>query len=143
MSKITFTKEQINTLELGSQYAIERNPKQYINELIVDTENAIRHLQSNTQNMFRCTAAKKIRQTQESNRQNTMHKRYQYNVNQIKKILQHNNLTIAKADKSKAIVIIDKTNMGQKINTFIQENNIIKLNEDQTDAYQKQIQQTM
>jgi hypothetical protein len=43
MSKITFTKEQINTLELGSQYAIEWNPKPYINELIVETENAIRH----------------------------------------------------------------------------------------------------
>jgi hypothetical protein len=59
-------------------------------------------------------AAKKIRQIKESNRQNTMHKRYQYNINQIKKILQHNNLTIAKADKSRAIVIIDKTTMKNK-----------------------------
>jgi hypothetical protein len=72
-----------------------------------------------------------------------MHKRYQYNISQVKKILQHNNLTIAKADKSKAIVITDKTTMGQKINTFIQENSTIKLNKDPTDAYQKQIQQTM
>jgi len=136
-------KEQINTLKLGLQYAIQRNPKQYINELIIDTENAIRRLQSNMQNMFRYMAAKKIRQIKESNRHNTMHKRYQYNINQIKKILQHNNLTIAKADKSKAIVIIDKTTMGQKIDTFIQENNIIKLNKDPTDAYQRQIQQTM
>jgi hypothetical protein len=63
--------------------------------------------------------SKKIRQIKESNRHNTMHKRYQYNINQIKKILQHNNLTIAKADKSEAIVIIDKTTMGQKIDTFI------------------------
>jgi len=28
MSKITFTKEQNNTLKPGPQYAIERNPKQ-------------------------------------------------------------------------------------------------------------------
>ena len=143
MSKIIFTNEQINTLELGSHYAIEQNPKQYINELIVGTENGIRHLQSNTQNMFRYMAAKKIRQIKESNRQNTMHKRYEYNINQIKKILQNNNLTIAKANKSKAIVIIDNTTMEQKINTFIQENNITKLNKDPTDVYQKQIQQTM
>jgi len=47
-----------------------------------------------------------------------MHKRYQYNINQIKKILQHNNLTVAKADKSKAIVIIYKTIMGQKIHIY-------------------------
>ena len=143
MSKIKFAKEQIDTLKLGLQYALERNPKQYINELIIDTENAIRHLQSNMQNTFRSMAAKKIKRIKESNRHNTMHKRYQYNINQIKNILQHNNLTIAKADKSKAIVIIDKTTMGQKIDTFIQENNIIKLNKDPTDAYQRQIQQTM
>jgi cellobiose phosphorylase len=87
-------------------------------------------------------AAKKIRQIKESNRQNIMHKRYQYNINQIKKILQNNNL-VTKADKSKAIVITDKTTMEQKLNTFIQENNIIKLNKDPTEAYQKQIQQTM
>jgi len=31
--------------------------------------------------------------------------------------------------------------MGQKIDTFIQENNIIKLNKDPTDAYHRQIQQ--
>jgi hypothetical protein len=72
-----------------------------------------------------------------------MHKRYPHNINQIKKILQHNNLTIAKADKSKAIVIKDKTTLGQKIDTFIQENNITKLNKDTTDAYHRQIQQTM
>jgi hypothetical protein len=69
-----------------------------------------------------------------------MHKRYQYNINQVKKILQHSNLTIAKSDKSKAIVIIDKTTMVQKIDTFIQENNMRKLNMDPTDKYQKHIQ---
>ena len=74
LTNITFTKEQINTLKLGPQYAIEKNPKLYINELIIDTENAIRYLQSNIQNTFRYLAAKKIKQTKESNRHNTMHK---------------------------------------------------------------------
>jgi hypothetical protein len=143
MSNITFTKEQISTLKLGPQYAIERNPKQYIIDLIIDTENAIKHLQGNMQNTFRYMAAKKIKQVKESNRHNTMHRGYQYNINQIKKILQRNKLTIAKADKSKAIVIIDKTTLIQKIDTFIQENNIVKLNKDPTDTYQRQIQQTM
>ena len=27
----TFTREQLDTMKLGPQYAIERNPKQYIN----------------------------------------------------------------------------------------------------------------
>jgi hypothetical protein len=33
LTNIAFAKEQINTLKLGSQYAIEKNPKLYINEL--------------------------------------------------------------------------------------------------------------
>jgi hypothetical protein len=72
-----------------------------------------------------------------------MHKRYQYNINQIKKIFQHNKLNIAKGGKSKAIFIIDKNNLVKNIDTFIQENNIIKLNKDKSDTYQKQIQQTI
>jgi hypothetical protein len=72
-----------------------------------------------------------------------MHKKYHYNINQIKKILQHNNLTITKADKSKARVIIDKTTLVQNIDTFIKEKYIMKLNKDTTDTYQKKIIQTM
>jgi hypothetical protein len=62
MSNVTFTKEQINTLKLGPKYAIERNSKQYINELIIDTENAIRQLQGYIQNTFRYMAAIIIKQ---------------------------------------------------------------------------------
>jgi hypothetical protein len=43
-----------------------------------------------------------------------MHKKHQYNLNQIKKILQQNNLTVAKFDKSKAIFIIDKNELNIK-----------------------------
>jgi hypothetical protein len=139
LTNITFTKEQINTLKLGPQYAIEKNPKLYINALITDMENAIRHLQSNIQNTFQHLTAKKIKQIKESNRHNTLHKRHQHYINQIKKILQHN-LTIAKADKRKAIVIIDKTELKQKIDMFIQETNIIKLNKDPTESYHRQLQ---
>jgi len=56
---IKFTKEQIKTLEMGPQYAIEKNPKEYINELIIDTENAIKCLHNGIQNTFRYLAAKK------------------------------------------------------------------------------------
>jgi len=113
LTNITFTKEHIKTLEMDTQYAIERNPKYYINELIIDTENAIKTLQSNMQNTFRYLAAKKVKQIGESNRHNTIHERHQYNINQIKKTLQQNNLTIAREDKSKALVIIDKTVLKQ------------------------------
>jgi hypothetical protein len=70
-----------------------------------------------------------------------MHKRYQYNINKIKEILQHN-LMIAKAVKSKAIVIIGGTVLRQKIDTFVQGNNIMVLNKDPTESYHRQRQRT-
>ena len=61
----------------------------------------------------------------------------------MKNILQNNNLTIVKADKSKAIVIIEKNTLVKKVDNFIQENNIRQINKEPTNMYQKQIQQTI
>ena len=82
LTNIRFTKEQIKTLSLGPNYAIEKEPKQYINDLIIDTENAIRHLEPKIQNTYRYLAAKQIKHIMTTNRQNTLHKRYQYNMNE-------------------------------------------------------------
>jgi len=64
-----------------------------------------------------------------------MHKRYQHNLNELKNILRENNLTITLADKNKAIVIINKAMLGQKIQTFIKENKITTLLKDPTDQF--------
>jgi hypothetical protein len=130
-------------LTLGRNYAFTKDPKDYINELIIDTENAIRKLDPKIQNTFRYLASTKIKQIMTANTHHTLHKRYQYNLNQIKIILRKNNLKIAKADKNKAIVIINKDVLEQKIMTFIQENQITSLNKDPTDLFQKQIQQAL
>jgi hypothetical protein len=78
-----------------------------------------------------------------TNIHNTPHKRYQHNLNQLKTILQQNNLTIVKADKSKTAVIINKNTLKQKVDNFIHENYITHLNTDPTDKNQKQIQQAI
>jgi len=54
----------------------------------------------------------------------------------LKKILQNNNLTIVKADKSKALVIIHRNTLEKKVENSIQENNIKQINKDLTDMYQ-------
>ena len=71
---------------------------------------------------------------------NIRHKRQQHTVNTLRALLKHNNSTIVKADKSKAIVIINKDNLDQKIRSFIKENNIPTMNKDPTEKFQKQIQ---
>ena len=54
-------------------------------------------------------------------------------------MLEKNNLTIVKADKSKAIVIMGKDRLKEKANNFIAENHMNLLNKDPTEIYQKQI----
>jgi hypothetical protein len=132
LTNIKFTKEQINTLTLGFNYAIEKDLKYYINELIIDTENAITDLDSKIQNTFRHLATKKVKHIITTNTHNTLHKIHQHNLNQIKNILQQNSLTAAKADKSKTMVIINKNTLKQKMDTFIQENHITRLNRPHT-----------
>ena len=72
-----------------------------------------------------------------------MHKRHQHNIKQIKNTLQRNNLTIARSDKNKAIVVLSKDALEQKIMSFIQENQITRLNKDPTECFQKQVQQAL
>jgi len=78
-----------------------------------------------------------------TNIHNTLHNKYQYNVNKLKNTLQNNNLSIVKADKSKAVVIIDRNTLGKKVDNFMQDNNIKQINMNPTDKYQRQIQQTI
>ena len=137
------TKEQVQTLSLGPNYAVEQETKQYINKLIFNTENVIRCLEPKIQNTFRYLASKQIKHILMTNWHNILHKRYQHNIKELKKIPQNNKLTIVKADKSKAIVINDEYTLEKKVDNFIQENNTKQLNKDPTDKYQKQIQQTL
>jgi len=51
LTKMKFTQEQMKILNLGPQYAVEQNPSTYINELIIETENAIKKLEHKWQNM--------------------------------------------------------------------------------------------
>ena len=60
----------------------------------------------------------------QSNRHYILHKRYQYNIEQLRMILQINKLIKIKADTSKAIMIINKNTLKKEIDNFMQENNI-------------------
>ena len=143
LTNVKFTKEHMKILSLGPNYAMGKEPKHYIHELIIDTETAIRQLEPKIQDTYRRLAAKQIRHIMMTNRQNTLHKRFRHNMNELKQMLRNNNLIITKPDKSKAIVIINENNLEEKVDKFIQENHIKQINKDPTDKYQKQIQQTI
>jgi len=50
LTNTTFTKEQINKLARRTNYALEKDPRHYVNKLIIDTENAIRQMDPKIQN---------------------------------------------------------------------------------------------
>jgi len=131
LTDIKLTNEQTQLLNLGPNYAIEMEPKKYLNDLIIDTENAIRHLDPKMQNTYRYLATKRINQISKQNKHNTLHKRQQYIINEMKKkTFQRNHITIARADKSKATVLINKNILQRKVYEFLQENGIKQINKD-------------
>lgn len=59
---------------------------------------------------------------------------------QIKEKRTATNLTLAKADKGRTIVIIDRNTYLQKVDEFIQENQFIKINIDPSEKYHEEVQ---
>ena len=87
MSNITFNKEEEKILELGLNYAFERPIKHFLQDLIIDTENAIKQLDVKEQNTYCFLACKKLKQIQNTNTKNMLHKRrtlyYKTNTHKI------------------------------------------------------------
>jgi hypothetical protein len=83
-------------------------------------------------------AATKIKQITESRTTYQQHKIIKHTINEIKEILHRDDLVITKADKNKAIVIIERETINQKM-----ENDIIQITKDPTKTYQDQIQQLL
>jgi hypothetical protein len=143
LSDITFSTEETKILELGLNYGFKKPVKQFLQDLIIDTEDAIRKLNTNERDGYRLLAHKKLKQIQNSNTTNGLHKRQIYIAKQLRTKLIHNNLMVTKADKGKTVVIIDKNIYIKKVENFLTDNNFIQLTQDPTNKYQKQIQQSI
>ena len=95
------------------------------------------------QNTYRHLAKKQIKIISNSNRNNILHKRYQYCLKGIKHNLKNNNAAMIKADKSKAIVLIQIEELNKKFKQFILDNDTQQVSKDPTGKYQKMIQQAI
>jgi hypothetical protein len=76
--------EQLNTLNLVFDFALEQSPHNSLDNLIVETENAIRRLDPPVQNVYRHLAATRIERIAQTNYSNTVHKRHQYILSGIR-----------------------------------------------------------
>jgi hypothetical protein len=143
LSNTSFNKEEMEILELGLNYAYTKPTHHFLHDLVIDTENAIKRLNKNEQDGYRLIAYKKLKQIQNSNTTNALHKRQLYIAKKIRTKLKQNNLIITKADKGKTVIIIDQNLYTQKVENFLNDNKFIQLTQDPTDKYQRQINQTI
>jgi hypothetical protein len=88
-------------LALGFQYNFEKPTNQFITELIIDSEKAIRKLEPKMQNTCRHLASKRIKELSTSNATSAIQKTPRHIIMQLRKKLQNHNLTVTKADKGK------------------------------------------
>ena len=103
LTNIKFTKEGIELLNYGLQYSIERPLTTYCTNLLIETERAIKLLDTKLQNSNHIVAANKLKQFINSgNLYNILQKRRLYITKQLNKKLVTENAILVQADKSKA-----------------------------------------
>ena len=143
LTKIQFNKEEMELLNTGMQHSIQKPMEQYWNDLTIETDQAIRKLDTKTQDAFRITATKKLKQMENSDNQKNIYAKCQtHTMKNIKKKLKMGN-TITRADKGKTIVIIDTDEYNKKPLDFINKNNFKNLNNNPTGKFQKPIKENL
>jgi hypothetical protein len=144
LTKIQFNKEEMELLNTGMQHSIQKPMEQYWNDLTIETDQAIRKLDTKTQDAFRITATKKLKQMENSDNQKNIYAKCQtHTMKNIKKKLKMGNTMITRADKGKTIVIIDTDEYNKKTLDFINNNNFKNLNNNPTDKFQKSIKENL
>jgi len=144
LTNIRFTAEEMSILDMGLQYSIEKPLNVIWNDMIIETEIAIRKLDTRLQNTYRILAAKKLSQINNTmTPHNIQAKRHNHVLRNIQTKLTQNNAIITKADKGRTTVIIYITDYDTKVHNFITKNNYNTLPKDPTNKYQQLITTTL
>lgn len=142
LTNIKLSKNETEILITANKTNYPKNNKNMIENLLVETEDAINKTQPKLQDEIRSKAINHITNYIKKYNKINIKQKHKYTNNIIKNIkhkLKSNNATIAKVDKSNATVIIDKNKLEEKTYKFIEENNCIKLNKDPTNKYNTEI----
>jgi hypothetical protein len=106
------------------QNSIKKPLDKYWTGLIMETEQAIRTVDSKMQGPFRILATKTLKQVNaSSNHHNCETKQQTYILKNIKYKLEKENAMIVKANKGKTCVIIYANDYAEKLHNFLNNNN--------------------
>jgi uncharacterized protein YeeX (DUF496 family) len=140
LSQLNFIKEELNILNYGFQYSIEKPITANLLNIAIETENAIKLLDINLQSAYHVMTAKKLKLIMNSCiSSNHMHKRQSYILKQLRNKLISNNVILVPADKVRTIVAIDNTEYEKKVHDFLIRNQFSTHIRDPTKKYQKQL----
>ena len=134
------TEKQMNILNKGPQYAMECNPQICINDIIIETESAIKNIEPKWKDTYRFLAEKHIKRIKEKYKQNPLHRHQIKIIKKLKMEIVREGITIMSADKCKAMVLIDNKRCLNKVNNFLKDNNITSIQKDPTTKFHKQVQ---
>jgi hypothetical protein len=137
-TQINFDENEMNLLNKGLKYNFCKKSKQGIFDELIAAESAIKCIpNTDTRNSLRAIVNNKIRsiQKKDTTQQNKTASIEQRALNSIKEKLTENNALISKADKGNSIVILYQNEYVNKVNNFIEANNIVKIDKDPTQKY--------
>lgn len=143
-TNIQLTNNEIEILNKGLSFNIQKTNKNQIIHEVINAEAAIKSLPTiEAQNEARTTINKKLKQKLKNKITNTKNnikqKQYLTNLNNIKQKLIDNQAIVTKADKGNTIVILNQQDYYNKSIDFIKNNNIKEIKKDPTKSYVKQI----
>jgi hypothetical protein len=140
LSNIELTNEEVEVLELGPQHCFKKTLRTYLPTLAVETEIAIKTLDTKQQDAYRVLATKKLENIINKTKiQNTKQTRKVQVVKQIKKKLIDNGAMITQADKGKTMVIITQEDYAEKVLKFLTDNSFPVMNKDPTTTYHNRL----
>jgi len=122
---------------------MQKQTKTTWENLVIETERAIKLPDDKLQNPFRIIAAKKLKQLHNTNHHNTTHKRQLHVLKQINQEISNSNAMITRADKGKTTVIIYTHAYNEKVHTFLSDNNFRTIPNDPTSYDHRTIQKTL
>lgn len=146
LTSINFNKNEMDILNKGLNYNIPHNNKDHIVQEIIYAEAAIKSIPNiNSQNEARFLINNKLNKylNKITPKLNYKYTNEVKTLKQIKEKLSNNNAMITKADKGNTIVIMDTIQYSQKVNQFIENNNIAMINTDPSPGFVSTLNNTI
>lgn len=125
LSNVSFTEDEMGFMNLGLKFALNNVTDQSLTNFAIDLDVLIERItpDSNIKNLIRNQCAGVIAKLKNKHWFPNFDKKYSRIIKSISSKVKDNNLIITKADKGSCLVILDKIDYINKVETFLSQNN--------------------